>query len=131
MKIKKLLVIDDNDKFTLLVKLIFEYDLDWQVSTASNVKDGISLAQIYQPNLILLDVEMPKQNGFDGYKMLKENWATRLVPIVFVTVMERVKERIHLYISEEVNIIIKPLSIVKLKDEVIKVWEHNYSFNNK
>lgn len=131
MKIKKLLVIDDNDKFTLLVKLIFEYDHDWQVLTSSNVKDGISLAQIYQPSLILLDVEMPKQNGFDGYKMLKENWATRLVPIIFVTGMEPIKERIQLYISEEVNIIIKPLSIVKLKDEVIKVWEHNYSFNNK
>lgn len=131
MKTKRLLVIDDNDQFILLIKLVFEYDNDWQILTASNVKDGISLAQIYQPHVILLDVEMPGQNGFDGYKMLKKNWATRLVPIIFVTGMEGVKHKIKSYISEEVDIIMKPVNIIKLKDEVIKTWEHNFVLKNK
>lgn len=129
MKVKRLLVIDDNDQFATLVKFIFEYDNDWQVLTASNVRAGISQAQIYQPNVILLDIEMPEQNGFEGYKLLKENWATCFVPIIFVTAMEKAEEIINDNIAEKVSIIMKPLNVAQLKEKVIKLWEYDFPLN--
>lgn len=131
MKVKRLLVIDDNDNFITLVKCIFDYDNDWQVLTASNVRDGISQAQIYQPHVILLDIEMPEQNGFEGYKLLKANWATCFVPIIFVTAMEKAEEIIKDHIDEKVNIIMKPFIVAKLKEKVIRVFEHDFSLNKK
>jgi len=129
MEVKRLLVIDDNDRFITLVKFIFEYDNDWQVLTASNVRTGISQAQIYQPHIILLDIEMPEQTGFEGYKLLKDNWATCFVPIIFVTAMEQAEEIIKDNIAEKTNVIMKPLNIAQLKEKVIKVWEHDFPLN--
>jgi len=121
MKVKRLLVIDDSNQFITLVRFIFDYDNGWQVLTASNVKDGIFQAQIYQPHVILLDIEMPEQNGFEGYKLLKANWATCFVPIIFVTAMEKAEEVIKDHIAEQVNIVMKPLSVFKLKEKVTRV----------
>ena len=78
---RSLLVIDDNDNFIILVKLFLELDTDWKIITALDGKEGIAKARLEQPDLILLDVAMPRLDGIAVYKMLKSERATRSIPI--------------------------------------------------
>ena len=56
---KTILIIDDEEDFCHFIKLNLEQTGKFEVVTASNGPDGISLANRYQPDLILLDIIMP------------------------------------------------------------------------
>jgi len=115
-----LLFIDDDDDFNTLIKIAFDKNPDWKIITTLNGEDGVSIAQIYQPDVILLDMVMPKLTGIETYHLLKSNWRTSSIPIVFLTAMIGMKAVIASQIDENIEIITKPFNIKKLKDEVIK-----------
>ena len=115
-----LLFIDDDSDFNTLIEIAFEKNPDWKIITTLNGEDGVSIAQIYQPNVILLDMVMPKLTGIETYYLLKSNWRTSSIPIVFLTAMIGMKAIITSQIDENIEIITKPFNIKKLKDDVIK-----------
>ncbi|MGA2604676.1 MAG: response regulator [Verrucomicrobiia bacterium] len=55
------------------------------ISTAASSKDGINQAFIYRPNLILLDLRMPVQDGVTVCKVLRANPKTQHIPIIVIT----------------------------------------------
>ena len=60
---KTILIVDDEEDFCHFVKLNLEQTGNFDVLTAFNGADGISMAQRYQPDLILLDIIMPNMTG--------------------------------------------------------------------
>jgi adenylate cyclase len=58
---------------------------DYEVITAANGEEGLARARDSEPDLVLLDVMMPKLDGISVLKMLKEDATLRLVPVVLVT----------------------------------------------
>ncbi len=89
----KILAIDDNPDNLITIKaLISEAFLDAQVVTALNGKKGIDLAQKEDPSVILLDILMPEEDGFEICRQIKENPLLELIPVVFVTAMETNRE---------------------------------------
>ena len=115
---RSLLVIDDNDNFIILVKLFLELDTDWKIITALDGKEGIAKARLEQPDLILLDVAMPRLDGIAVYKMLKSERATRSIPIVFLTAMIGMEKVVQSQVDTDVEVITKPMSIIFLKDRI-------------
>lgn len=81
-----LLVIDDNPD---LLQMIARYLADQQylVLTAESVAEGVGLAQRSSPDVILLDVMMPHQDGWDALQILRHHPATDEVPIIVCTVL--------------------------------------------
>jgi two-component sensor histidine kinase len=81
-----ILVIDDDP---LNIKLISTYlsNYGYKVIGAENGHDGIELAVNSGPDLILLDILMPKLNGFETCIILKENTKTEKIPIIFLTAL--------------------------------------------
>ena len=77
-----LIVDDDEDIRTYLAALI---SADAETVEAADGDKGISLAKSRQPDLILLDLMMPGTDGYQVCKALKNNSATRHIPIVFIT----------------------------------------------
>ena len=78
-----LLVDDEPD----LVELI-EYALTaegFRVLTASNGAEGLALAEAERPDLIVLDIMMPRMNGIELTERLRENGQLRLTPIIMLT----------------------------------------------
>ena len=130
MKIKSLLIIDDNDDYNTLVKIVLELNTGWKINTASKGKEGITKAKLQQPDVILLDMVMPELNGLDVYKLLKSNWSTCSIPIIFLTAMVMTKEIINSQITEDVQIIIKPFDIMELENEVIQVYNRSLALSN-
>lgn len=104
---QQVLVIDDSKPIHALVTtLLAEEKVD--VQCASDAAYGITLAGSMRPDLILLDVEMPGINGFEACKKLKANPETAHIPIVFLTGLSSVEEKVKGLELGAVDYITKP-----------------------
>ena len=81
---KKILVIEDEEMLLTMYKVKFEND-GYEVYTASNGADGLEIAPKVMPDLILLDIIMPKIDGFAVLKKFKEDPKTKNIPVVLLT----------------------------------------------
>jgi DNA-binding response OmpR family regulator len=89
----KILVVDDEAKNVKLLEALL-IPRGYQVVTAYNGEEALRQVQQEQPDLILLDVMMPILDGFEVCKRLKDNDETRLIPIVIMTALGQVEDRI-------------------------------------
>lgn len=90
----KVLVVDDvlSNVKLLEAKLKAEY---YTVITAHDGQEAIDLVAEHQPDIILLDVMMPKLNGFEVCKKLKSDPLTTHIPIVMVTALHDTQDRVQ------------------------------------
>lgn len=89
----KILAIDDNqDNLTSLNALIIDSFPEAQVFTALDGKNGIKLAAVEEPDLILLDIVMPDMDGFEVCRKLKADEKLRDIPVIFITAIKDDKE---------------------------------------
>lgn len=81
MQPKTVLVIeDDKDHLTIAAALLRYYG--YAVLEAMNAQDGIQLAIEQQPDLILMDLQLPEMNGIEALKVLRSNPRTQNIPAV-------------------------------------------------
>jgi two-component system, cell cycle response regulator DivK len=81
---KKALVVDDNANNLLLEKDLLEV-AGFEVFEAINATDGIAIARNHNLDVIVMDVRLPDMRGFTAARILRQEQATREIPIVFVT----------------------------------------------
>ena len=84
MKKKKILLVDDSSTILMMEKFIFKND-PYEILTAGNGEEGVKKAIEHAPDLILLDVMMPKMGGFEACKQIRANEKTQAIPIIMVT----------------------------------------------
>ncbi len=92
---KKALLIEDERDIQTLLRISLEYKGKYQVLLANDGLTGIQIAQEEQPDVILLDVMMPKLDGFETAKRLKNNEKTKDIPIIFLTAKAQRKDIAH------------------------------------
>jgi len=83
---KRILLVDDNQD---LLQVISRRLQTWgyEALTAESGEEGLRLAQEQQPDLVLLDVMMPKMKGRDVCARLKANPKTQQIPVIFLTAL--------------------------------------------
>ena len=86
-----ILVVDDDDKIRSLIRQ-FLSEKGFIVSSAENAEKAKSKIEIFNLNLIILDVMMPGQSGYELTKELKES---KNIPIILLTAKGEVENRIH------------------------------------
>ena len=84
MKRKKILLVDDSNTILMMEKFILRND-PYDLVSASNGEEAVLKAAEQQPDLILLDVIMPKMGGFEACRLIRENELTRSIPVIMVT----------------------------------------------
>ncbi len=85
----KILAIDDKqDNLITISALLKNLISQCTVITAQNGPDGISMALTEMPDVIILDVKMPDMDGFEVCSRLKDNDATRHIPIILLTAIK-------------------------------------------
>ena len=84
MKRKKILLVDDSSTILMMEKFILRNG-QYEIVTASDGDEGVRKALEHRPDLVLLDVIMPKMGGFEACRRLREEEATRTTPIIMVT----------------------------------------------
>ncbi len=84
MAIKKILIVDDANTALLMVKMSVSRGA-YKVVTAQDGVEAVDKARAERPDLILMDIIMPKMNGFEAIEKLRNIDATRDIPIIVVT----------------------------------------------
>ena len=92
MKTPKILVIDDEEKNTKLIKSMLRHE-SYEINGCLSGEAALKFLQKDKPDLILLDVLMPGINGFELCRMLKQDVATRIIPVVMVTALNDREDR--------------------------------------
>ncbi len=82
--VDKILVIDDSPEIHTLVKVRLGSE-NVIVQSAADAAAGLAAARDWQPDLILLDVDMPERNGFAVFAELKGDALTMEIPVIFLT----------------------------------------------
>ena len=109
MNRKKILIVDDSPTAILWQRLILEDD-PYDILVATNGEDCVRVAQAERPDLVLLDVVMPRMSGFEALRAMRADVALRDMPILMVTtrsempnVMEGYEGGCNEYITKPVD----------------------------
>lgn len=124
---QKVLLIEDNKDIRDLIELVLKMDVGWEVQTISNGIEGIEIAKLERPDVILLDYVMPKMDGITACNHLRDNPLTCNIPIIFITARVDFKSLDRLENTHAVGIIIKPFDINTLASRIQEMcgWSKN------
>jgi len=89
MSKKRILLVDDEKSFTNLLKLNLEDTGQYDVRVENWAEDALTAAREFKPDLILLDIIMPRLPGGNVAALIKEDAALKSTPIVFLTAAVR------------------------------------------
>ena len=81
---KKILVVDDSRTALFMVTTILRKER-YELVTASDGEQALEVATAERPDLILMDVIMPRKTGFEACRELKRREDTRAIPVILVT----------------------------------------------
>jgi CheY-like chemotaxis protein len=89
---KKILIIDDEMAFTRIVKLTLELTGHYEVCAENKSEQAIATARQFWPDIIILDVVMPRLDGGEVLMQMRADPVLRNIPIIFLTAIVRQKE---------------------------------------
>jgi DNA-binding response OmpR family regulator len=118
----RILVAEDERDIRELIGFTLRF-ADFEVVLVKNGLEAMERAAAEQPDLILLDVRMPKMSGYDVCRSLKANPITRDIPIVFLSAKGQEKEIEQGLDSGAVEYIVKPFAPDELIDQVRDVLQ--------
>jgi CheY-like chemotaxis protein len=91
--VTKILYIEDNDDNVYMLKMRLELLGDYEVLAAENGEKGCEMAATEQPDLILMDLEMPVVDGWEATRRLRGSPTTRDIPIIALSAHALAGER--------------------------------------
>ncbi len=118
---KKILIVDDEERFGRMIKMVLDATGQYEVQIEASGKKAIPAARAFQPDLIFLDISMPDMDGVEVANQLKEDPRFKAVPILFLTGTVLKDETGPESKSGTFPILAKPVSA----DEIIKAIEKN------
>lgn len=107
MEKKKIFIIDDDSTFLKLLKTIFEKE-DYNVIINRNYSDICHRIKECQPDIILLDLLMPDNSGFQIFKQMKKDDICSAIPVVVLTSHQNLSSKIQLLREGVLDYIYKP-----------------------
>lgn len=113
----KILVVDD---VPVNVQLLTTYltSVGYEVVTARDGQEALDQVAATLPDLILLDVMMPKLNGFEVCERLKSDPTTRIIPVIMVTALNEIEDKIKATESGADDFVSKPFNKLELLTRV-------------
>ena len=117
MKRKKILLVDDSHTILMMERCILQNG-PYEIVTANNGEEAVEKAAVYQPDLILLDVIMPKMGGFETCRALRTAAATKTTPIIMVTTRGEAANVEQGWTSGCTDYVTKPINGIELLAKV-------------
>ena len=112
-----ILIVDDQRDNIDLIKTFFIKE-SYHLESASNGEEALKKVDSIHPDLILLDIVMPKMDGYQVCKKIKSNPETRLIPVVMVTGMNDRESKIKGINLGVDDFVTKPIDMFELKARV-------------
>ena len=110
----KILVVDDDNNISELLKLYFENE-GYSVKTANDGVEGLQSFKIYEPDLVLLDIMMPKK---DGWQVCREIRKVSSKPVIMITAKGEVFDKVLGLELGADDFIVKPFDMKELSARI-------------
>ena len=112
-----ILVVDDDQRNVRLMESILKAS-GYPVLKAYDGEEALRLVDASRPDLVLLDVMMPKMSGFEVCQRLKGRYETRLLPIIMVTALNALEDKVQALEIGADDFLSKPINKVELLAKV-------------
>ncbi|MDD5730862.1 MAG: response regulator [Candidatus Omnitrophica bacterium] len=117
---KRVMIIDDEEGFALMLRVRLERVGNYEVMILTDAKDAIKHVHDFQPDVILLDLIMPKVNGLEARDILGSDPVAKDVPVIIVSGIDQSMDKSQAYKFGAVDYIVKPVDDARLLDAVEK-----------
>ena len=119
-KLKILLIEDDTIELMKLNRAMLSLNMNHKVTEVNNGEDALELLlnKEYYPDIILLDLNMPKINGIEFLSILKTNESLKFIPTIILTTSSNKKDLLECYNIGIAGYVQKPL---KYQDYIAKI----------
>jgi CheY-like chemotaxis protein len=115
------LVVDDDETIREVAQMALELVGGWRVTTASNGAEAVELARTDRPDVVLLDVMLPRVDGPAILKMLRAETGTRDIPVIYLTAKATAGREEEWPLNGATGVIAKPFDPMTLADDVARL----------
>ncbi|MEB3884207.1 EAL domain-containing protein [Lyngbya sp. CCY1209] len=128
-----ILIVDDNPNN---IRVVFNFlkKSNFRVLVSTGGEDALRKTKEVTPDLILLDIMMPKIDGFEVCRRLKDNPETREIPVIFMTALAEIENKVEGFALGAVDYVTKPLQQEEVLSRVrlhLKLHDLNRSLQEK
>jgi CheY-like chemotaxis protein len=118
----KILIADDNQTNVELLE-VYLAEVECEIATAVDGRDTLDKVASFKPDLILLDIMMPKLSGFEVCKKIKNNRATKDIMVLMVTALNEPGDIERAVLSGCDDFISKPITKIELLKRVENMFK--------
>uniref|UniRef100_UPI004047EBB4 hybrid sensor histidine kinase/response regulator n=1 Tax=Aliarcobacter sp. TaxID=2321116 RepID=UPI004047EBB4 len=111
------LIIDDKTENLHYLNNILKEE-DYIVRATTDASFAISSSKLNPPHLILLDIKMPNQDGFEVCKIIKEDELLKEIPIIFISALDDINSKVKAFEEGGVDYITKPFEKEEVKARI-------------
>lgn len=115
---KLVLIVEDNDKNLELVRDILEFR-GFRTLATSNGHHAVELARQHQPDVVLMDIQLPDQDGISALRQLRSDAATGGIPVIALTAFAMTEDRGRLLNAGFDGYLAKPIDVRTLPDTIL------------
>lgn len=123
MTIARVLVAEDDPDIQKVIRMSLKMRGVKEVVVTDNGEDCLARAADSNPDVILLDVMMPKMDGYEACRRLKENPETKHIPVIFLTAKAQHYEVKKGLETGALGYLIKPFDPMTLHDQIVALVE--------
>jgi len=121
----KILVVDDSTTNVVLLEAILD-EKGYKIDTALNAKEAYTIIEKETPDLILLDLLMPKISGFDFLEEIRRNPKTKSTPVIVVSALTDEENVERILKMGAIDFVKKPIDLQYLVERVESVLQNAY-----
>lgn len=118
----KIMYVDDDADIRTIVQFSLEDEKDFDLKICSSGQEALDTVEVFQPDLVLLDVMMPGMDGPTTFKRLHLLPGFEKVPVAFVTAKVQPQEVNQFMALGAIEVIAKPFDPMLLADQVRQLW---------
>lgn len=119
MTLSKVLVVEDDVDIQKVVRMSLKVRGTKEVVVVNNGEECLAVVEELRPDLILLDVMMPKLDGYQTCRRLKQNPGTKAIPVIFLTAKAQQFELKQGLEAGALGYLVKPFDPMTLHDQIV------------
>ncbi len=114
---RRILLVEDSRTQAFVTSRVLEEN-GYEVIVAGNGEDGVAMAKHHAPDLVIMDVVMPGENGFQATRQIASNKATEGIPVVMMSAKGQVADKLWALKQGAMGYLVKPVKDKNLLDTV-------------
>lgn len=119
MALSRVMVVEDEEDIQKVIRMSLQFRGVRDVALANSGEECLARVHEVQPDLILLDVQMPKMDGLETCRRLKQDPNTRDIPVIFLSAMAQASDRKRGLEAGAAGYLTKPFDPVVLFSQIL------------